>query len=74
MYADKMRYFEPSIFLKIREAMEKCEYPICDLSVGTPDLPPPKHVIDALLATAADSENHKYARPVPGTNGGFPCL
>ena len=61
MFSDKMQYFEPSVFIKIREAMESCSLPICDLSVGTPDLPPPRHVIDAFLGAAANMENYKYA-------------
>jgi len=35
--------------------------PVCDLSVGTPDMPPPKHVIDAFLESCADMESYKYA-------------
>jgi LL-diaminopimelate aminotransferase len=61
MYSDKMKYFEPSIFIRIREAMADCKLPICDLSVGTPDMPPAKHVIAALIESAADTENYKYA-------------
>ena len=56
-----MQYFEPSIFIKIREAMAACPLEVYDLSVGTPDLPPPRHVIDAFQKSAADMENHKYA-------------
>jgi len=59
--SDKMRYFGPSIFVKLKDAVASCSLPVCDLSVGTPDLPPPKHVIDAFLAAAADVENYKYA-------------
>ena len=61
MYSDKMKLFEPSIFIRIMEAMEECELPIIDLSVGTPDISPAKHIIDALLASGADAENYKYA-------------
>ncbi|MDR1537942.1 MAG: aminotransferase class I/II-fold pyridoxal phosphate-dependent enzyme [Clostridiales bacterium] len=32
-----------------------------NLSAGTPDLPPAKHVMDALIEAAADPENYKYA-------------
>jgi len=56
-----MQYFEPSIFIKIRQAMAACPLPVCDLSVGTPDLPPPRHVIDAFLQSAENMENYKYA-------------
>jgi LL-diaminopimelate aminotransferase len=56
-----MNYFEPSIFVKIMEAIASCPHPICDLSVGTPDMPPPKHIVDAFLQSASDMENFKYA-------------
>jgi len=61
MFSDKMRFFGPSIFIRIREAMASCPLPICDLSVGTPDMPPAKHIVDAFLESAADTENYKYA-------------
>ena len=61
MYSEKMKFFEPSIFIKIREAMARCELPICDLSVGTPDMPPAKHIVNAFLESGADMENIKYA-------------
>ncbi|MDR0468979.1 MAG: aminotransferase class I/II-fold pyridoxal phosphate-dependent enzyme, partial [Peptococcaceae bacterium] len=61
IFSQKMNYFEPSIFVKIMEAIASCPHPICDLSVGTPDMPPPKHIIDAFLQSASDMENYKYA-------------
>jgi len=61
MFSDKMSYFEPSIFIRLKEAMALCTLPVCDLSVGTPDMPPAKHIIDAFLKSAADMENYKYA-------------
>jgi len=61
MYSEKMRYFGPSIFISMREAMAECGLPICDLSVGTPDMPPSRHIIDALIQSGADAENYKYA-------------
>ena len=61
MYSEKMKFFESSVFIKIREALADCKFPTCDLSVGTPDLPPAKHIMDALLNSAADTEDHKYA-------------
>jgi len=35
--------------------------PICDLSVGTPDMPPAGHIVDAFLQSGSDMENYKYA-------------
>jgi len=61
MFSEKMKFFKPSIFIRIREEMASCPMPICDLSVGTPDMPPAKHIIDAFLESAADTENYKYA-------------
>ena len=61
MYSDKMKLFEPSIFIKLIEAMGECAMPVCDLSVGTPDLPPAKHIVDAFIKSAADTESYKYA-------------
>ena len=61
MFSDKMRFFEPSIFIRIREAMAECTLPICDLSVGTPDMPPAKHIIAAFLESGSDVESYKYA-------------
>ena len=61
MFSDKMSFFEPSIFIKLMEAMDACALPICDLSVGTPDMPPAKHIADALIESAANMENFKYA-------------
>ena len=61
VFSEKMNYFQPSIFVRIIEAMVECPMPICDLSVGTPDMPPPKHIIDAFQLSAADTENYKYA-------------
>ena len=61
MYSDKMKFFEPSIFIRIREAIAACRHPICDLSVGTPDIPPAKHITAAFLKSGADTESYKYA-------------
>ena len=60
IFSEKMRFFEPSIFLKIREAIASCPLPVCDLSVGTPDLPPARHIMDAFLASAARAKHYKY--------------
>lgn len=35
--------------------------PVINLSAGTPDLPPDKHVMEALSAACLDPENYKYA-------------
>jgi len=61
MYSEKMKFFRPSIFILIREAIASCRLPVCDLSVGTPDMPPAKHIVDAFLNSGSDMENYKYA-------------
>jgi len=61
MYSEKMEFFQPSIFIRIREAVASCKLTVCDLSVGTPDMPPAKHIVDAFLRSGADMENYKYA-------------
>jgi len=61
MYSRKMKQFESSIFVRIMEAIAECPLPVCDLSVGTPDMPPAKHIIEAFLESGADMDNYKYA-------------
>ncbi|MDQ7843602.1 MAG: LL-diaminopimelate aminotransferase [Armatimonadota bacterium] len=39
---------------------------VINLSVGDPDLPPPPHIIDALLEGATDARSHRYP-PYAGT-------
>lgn len=34
---------------------------VIDLSTGTPDLPPPRHIMDALIEGAKKPENYRYA-------------
>jgi LL-diaminopimelate aminotransferase len=61
IFSDKLNHFKPSIFVNIMQAIASCPHPVCDLSVGTPDMPPPRHIVDAFLESAADMENYKYA-------------
>ena len=56
-----MKFFEPSIFIRLEEALASCELPVCNLGVGTPDMPPAGHIVDAFLNSARDMENFKYA-------------
>ncbi len=35
---------------------------VIDLGMGNPDLPPPKHVVDALVKEVKDPANHRYSR------------
>ncbi|MDL2288160.1 aminotransferase class I/II-fold pyridoxal phosphate-dependent enzyme [Oscillospiraceae bacterium OttesenSCG-928-F05] len=59
-----MRVFKNSIFLELgaeREKAAKNGREIIDLSVGTPDIPPAPHIVEALCAAAADPKNYTYA-------------
>jgi len=64
MFSKKMENFQSSIFnelsnykkQKIQEGME-----IIDLSIGSPDLPPPKFVIDELIRHSEDPSNYGYS-------------
>ena len=60
-FSEKMNHFQPSIFIQIIEAIAGCSHEICDLSVGTPDMPPPKHIVEAFQSSSIDMENYKYA-------------
>jgi LL-diaminopimelate aminotransferase len=59
-----MDQFEAGIFSKLLEIknrkLEEGET-IIDLSVGSPNIPPAKHIIDALSASAAEEGNYIYA-------------
>lgn len=35
---------------------------VIDLGMGNPDLPPPKHVVEELIARSRAPENHRYSR------------
>lgn len=63
-FANRMKYLTSSIFLQLGAKMDQVRYTgkdIINLSVGTPDLPPPPHVLEALSRAALDPENMKYA-------------
>lgn len=62
--ANRMKYLTSSIFLQLNAKMDQVRQTgkdIINLSVGTPDLPPPPHVLEALSRAALDPENMKYA-------------
>lgn len=63
-FANRMKYLTSSIFLQLGAKMDQVRHTgkdIINLSVGTPDLPPPPHVLEALSRAALDPENMKYA-------------
>ena len=63
-FAKRMDQFREGIFTKLldikRYRLEQGE-PVIDLSVGTPNIPPGKHIIEALCTAAADEQNYIYA-------------
>ena len=63
-FAKRMDQFGEGIFsrlLEIKKSRLEKGLPVIDLSVGTPNIPPAKHIIQALLDAAADEKNYVYA-------------
>lgn len=63
-FADRMKDYEAGIFQVLNDKKaeaEKLGKKIYNLSVGTPDFPPAKHVISAVVEAAKKPENYKYA-------------
>ncbi|MBR5800564.1 MAG: aminotransferase class I/II-fold pyridoxal phosphate-dependent enzyme [Lachnospiraceae bacterium] len=62
--ADRMKNYEAGIFQVLnekKEEVEKTGKKVYNLSVGTPDIKTPQHIIDAVVKAAGDAENYKYA-------------
>lgn len=60
----KLHSLPPYLFLEIDKAKRKARAQgrdIIDLGIGDPDIPTPKHVIEALCQAAKDPLNHRYA-------------
>ncbi len=63
-FAERMKDYEAGIFQVLNDKKAEAEKQgkkIYNLSVGTPDFPPAKHVIDAVAEAAKKPENYKYA-------------
>ena len=62
--AERMKYFRPSVFSRLdeekRQLQEKGEK-IIDFSIGSPDIAPAPHIMEALLKAAEDPANYRYA-------------
>ncbi|MGN0153289.1 MAG: aminotransferase class I/II-fold pyridoxal phosphate-dependent enzyme [Lachnospiraceae bacterium] len=67
--ARRLDHFQTGIFAELNEKKEellKQGKTVYNLSVGTPDFEPPKHVVDAVVSAAAKPENYKYSlRDIP---------
>ena len=63
-FSDKLDAYEKSIFSLLAEekaALAASGADVIDLSIGTPDLPPAPHVMQALCEAALRPENYIYA-------------
>ncbi|MBN1777531.1 MAG: aminotransferase class I/II-fold pyridoxal phosphate-dependent enzyme [Clostridiales bacterium] len=63
-FSKRMAYFKPGIFsvlAQMREERMAQGLPVIDLSVGTPNIPPAQHIVDALLNSARNRDNYVYA-------------
>ena len=63
-FADRMKDYEAGIFQVLNEKKDEAEKrgkKIYNLSVGTPDFPPARHVMDAVIRAAQKPENYKYS-------------
>ena len=64
VFADRMNKFGEGIFTtlaNIKKERIKEGKTVYDLSVGTPDFVPDRHVMEALIEAAQYTENYKYA-------------
>jgi LL-diaminopimelate aminotransferase len=63
-FAERIKRLPPYLFAEIEKIQkEKKEQGVnlISLSIGDPDLPPPKFVVDALKKEAVDLKNHNYS-------------
>jgi LL-diaminopimelate aminotransferase len=63
-FSERLKSLPPYLFAEIDKAKRKAKAEgrdIIDLGIGDPDLPTPKHIIDALNKAAKDPSNHHYA-------------
>ncbi|MCK6075198.1 aminotransferase class I/II-fold pyridoxal phosphate-dependent enzyme [Paenibacillus silvae] len=63
-FAKRMNHFSEGIFTKLLDIKRRRlgqGQPVIDLSVGTPNIPPAPHIMNALCEAAADPANYIYA-------------
>ena len=63
-FSRRMEYFKPGIFsvlAQMRRDRLSAGGNVIDLSVGTPNIPPAQHIVDALVDSARDRCNYIYA-------------
>jgi len=62
-YAERVTQIPPYLFAEIdrkKQILREKGVDLIDLSVGDPDIPTPKRIIDRLVDAAQDPENHRY--------------
>ena len=63
-FANRVKHLPPYLFAEIERLIKEKRsqgVDLISLSIGDPDLPPPKFVIDALKAEVTDLKNHNYS-------------
>jgi LL-diaminopimelate aminotransferase len=63
-FADRIKRLPPYLFAEIEKQIKEKKaagVDLISLSIGDPDLPPPKLVIDALKEDSANPKNHNYS-------------
>lgn len=64
VFSKRMEHFKPGIFsvlANMKNSRLRTGGQVIDLSVGTPNIPPAKHIIDALIKEAGNERNYIYA-------------
>jgi LL-diaminopimelate aminotransferase len=63
-FANRMDSFRVGVFMKLakikKDLLSKGQQ-VVDLSIGSPNIPPASHIIDAFLTAAKDEKNYVYA-------------
>src|SRR5213593_2918596 len=72
--AERLSKLPPYLFVAIRQKVREAQargVDVISLGVGDPDLPTPRHVVEALAKAAADPANHQYPT---GEQKGMPAF
>ncbi len=63
-YAERIKRLPPYLFAEIEKTIKEKKaqgIDLISLSIGDPDLPPPRFILDVLKQKAADPKNHNYS-------------
>ena len=63
MYADRINSLPPYLFATIDRAKQEAirkGVDVINLSIGDPDLPTPKHIVEAMRSSVENPERHRY--------------